>query len=270
MNGTLHEVVAIVCGGLLVALVLALIFSTKFRDDVLGGEGEASVAGILTVKGVAIVLLCGLFLGGMIYPLSMVPQPVGQCNEAINDVLSPLPAFSDDLAPDEVVKAVNEKLSTLNGEKQLLQATVTSCEEAKEGTEAEKRRLDKALQDEQGKLRNCNLSLRDYEQGTKGVLAKLNIIQDDIQKFSPAIDFAYVPDNKDKQDAAYRVLEVLGRLGHYEYAPSRDPDKARAALISFQRLKNILPDDPKKQGLLGRRTFLLLIDEYIASEANSA
>ena len=62
------------CGLLLLALIGALIFSQTFRNDVLAGEGEASVLGVLSVKGVAIVLLCGLFLGGLLYPLRFVPD----------------------------------------------------------------------------------------------------------------------------------------------------------------------------------------------------
>ena len=37
----------------------------------LGGTGEASVLGVLTVKGVAIVLLCALFVGGLIYSVQL-------------------------------------------------------------------------------------------------------------------------------------------------------------------------------------------------------
>lgn len=59
--------VAIVCAALLIALISAFIFSDKFRKDVLVGEGEARIFGIITVKGIAIIVLSGLFLGGLIY-----------------------------------------------------------------------------------------------------------------------------------------------------------------------------------------------------------
>ena len=68
-------VISGVCGLLLIALVSALIFNQSFRNDVLGGEGEATVLGILSVKGVAIVLLCGLFLAGLLYPLQFINSP---------------------------------------------------------------------------------------------------------------------------------------------------------------------------------------------------
>ena len=61
-----ENLVPIVCSVLLTALVAALIFNSKFRQDIMAGEGEASVLGILSVKGVVIVLLSGLFLGALI------------------------------------------------------------------------------------------------------------------------------------------------------------------------------------------------------------
>jgi hypothetical protein len=55
---------------LLAALVAALILRKDFRDAVLGGTGEATFFRILTVRGVAIVVLCGLMIGGIVFSLS--------------------------------------------------------------------------------------------------------------------------------------------------------------------------------------------------------
>ncbi len=52
------ELIAFLLALLLAALIVALILRRDFRDALLGGQGEASVLGVLTVKGVAIVLLC--------------------------------------------------------------------------------------------------------------------------------------------------------------------------------------------------------------------
>ncbi len=76
MNDILPVLVSGVCGLLLVVLVGAFILSAGFRDAVLGAQGEATVTGILSVKGVAIVLLCGLFLAGLLIPLGYIQQPV--------------------------------------------------------------------------------------------------------------------------------------------------------------------------------------------------
>lgn len=63
---------------LLASLVIALIVSKNFRSDVIGGSsGEAKVFGILTVKGVVIVLLCAIFVGGILYTLAKVQNSVG-------------------------------------------------------------------------------------------------------------------------------------------------------------------------------------------------
>lgn len=55
---------------LLVAVVLALIFSKSFRQDVIGGQGKANILGILTVEGVIVVILCAIFVGALIYMTS--------------------------------------------------------------------------------------------------------------------------------------------------------------------------------------------------------
>ncbi len=55
-----------VCAIATLTIVFALIFSEKFRKDILGGEGEANVFGILSVQGTAVIVLSGLFLAGLI------------------------------------------------------------------------------------------------------------------------------------------------------------------------------------------------------------
>jgi hypothetical protein len=74
MSYSISEFIAIFFDFLLMALIVALIFRRDFRDAVLGGPGEASIAGILTVKGVAIVLLCGLLIGGILFALTKLPS----------------------------------------------------------------------------------------------------------------------------------------------------------------------------------------------------
>lgn len=68
-----HELIAVVLVALLAALVVALIFRREFRDAVLGGPGEASFFGLLTVKGGAIVLIFGLLIGGILSALNKLP-----------------------------------------------------------------------------------------------------------------------------------------------------------------------------------------------------
>lgn len=58
---------------LLAALMVALIFSRDFRDAVLGSPGEAKFLNLITVKGVAIVLLSGLLIAALVYTLDKIP-----------------------------------------------------------------------------------------------------------------------------------------------------------------------------------------------------
>ena len=77
MFNSIYEIIPLFFSFLLFILILALIFRRDFRDAVLGGPGEASIAGILTVKGVAIVLLCGLLVGGILFSLNKMPSTKG-------------------------------------------------------------------------------------------------------------------------------------------------------------------------------------------------
>lgn len=56
---------------LLVAIIVAFIISPKFRKDVIAGEGEAAVLGIINVKGVIIVLLSALLIGSLLFILRL-------------------------------------------------------------------------------------------------------------------------------------------------------------------------------------------------------
>jgi len=107
--------IAGVCALLLSALVLALILNAKFRTDILGGEGEAKVLGFISVKGVAIVLLCALFLGGLIYPLSVESKATPIQNNPhihqIDDLLAQLPeSFTDQKTPQQTINKVRQYL----------------------------------------------------------------------------------------------------------------------------------------------------------------
>ncbi len=106
--------------------------------------------------------------------------------------------------------------------------------------------------------------LSSCEKGSSDFLSKLIVIQKDIREFSPAIDFAWEADKK--KEAAFRVLEILGRLGHYKNAPEPEPARAKEALIQYQKAKGILPMEEPKQGLLGRTTFLRFVTDYIQLE----
>lgn len=294
MTENLPILIAAVFAFLLVALIVALIFSKQFRDAMLGGEGEASVLGVLTVKGVAIVLLCALFVGGLIYPLySQSPTlpsagneldnnqsrcPETDCIQEISSILSPLEAYTSDTDPKNIValtnnESENKKAKIAKCEAELKQKDATISQSAQEldlvrvKLKTANKASDEARNDSdvcQADLQKKDILIAEYKKGEKGLLSKLDRINSDIQEFYPAVDFTWEIDKK--EEAAYRILEVLRTFGYYSTAPTKNPGLAREAIIRFQKAKHILPDDESKQGLLGRSTFVKLIEEYMAYE----
>jgi hypothetical protein len=79
--------VAVLFALLLAGLVVALIFRRDFRNAVLGAPGEATVFGLLTVKGVAIVLLCSLLIGAILFVLTHLPVPAPE-TVAVNKAIA--------------------------------------------------------------------------------------------------------------------------------------------------------------------------------------
>ena len=63
----IQTLISIGCMVLLFIIVIAFIFDRRFRKDVIAGKGEVKFLGLLSAKGVIIVVLCTLFLGGAIY-----------------------------------------------------------------------------------------------------------------------------------------------------------------------------------------------------------
>jgi hypothetical protein len=72
MDFSIYEYVAIFFAFLILALVIALIFRRDFRDDMLGGSGEAIFFKIFTVKGATILVLCGIFIGAILFCLNKI------------------------------------------------------------------------------------------------------------------------------------------------------------------------------------------------------
>jgi hypothetical protein len=61
--------VSALCGGLLLAVIVALIADFRgFRRDLVAVEGEIKL-GPLSAQGVAVLVLCAMLLSGLVYPL---------------------------------------------------------------------------------------------------------------------------------------------------------------------------------------------------------
>lgn len=93
---------------LLVIIVLALIFSQKFRQDIIGAPGKANVLGILTVEGVVVVILCSLFVGGLIYVISEFRQSIVPTPQKKMISIQDLPENIQSVDPKKVLEKIEE------------------------------------------------------------------------------------------------------------------------------------------------------------------
>ena len=66
--------VSLLCGLLLAAVILALIFKQDFRKDVTAKQGKTILFNAVSVEGVIVVLLSGMLLGGLLYPVWRNPE----------------------------------------------------------------------------------------------------------------------------------------------------------------------------------------------------
>ncbi|MGI9280039.1 MAG: hypothetical protein ACR2PX_10480 [Endozoicomonas sp.] len=65
-----------VCAFLLCCLILALIFSSKFRADITSGNtNKTKIFNVITLEGALVLSLCGLFFYGLIQPVIKPPEP---------------------------------------------------------------------------------------------------------------------------------------------------------------------------------------------------
>jgi hypothetical protein len=58
---------AILCGALLSIVTVTFLFSDRFRKDVVAGDSETKIIGILNAKGAIIVVIIAIFLGGLLF-----------------------------------------------------------------------------------------------------------------------------------------------------------------------------------------------------------
>ncbi len=104
------------------------------------------------------------------------------------------------------------------------------------------------------RLANCTTSIT-------GILQKIVSLQLDFQKFGTTINFEH--NSQEKEDLAFKVLDILGQFGYYKGEPIANPILAKNELVNFQRLKLISPPE----GYLGKKTFIQFINEYAALES---
>ncbi len=103
----IESIPTFVCAALLIAILGATIFGESFRHDILSGTGDVKMFGLLTVTGVALVLIVALLMGGLLLSVKWMwkyqrkpleVRSVKSDPELLNDLRKAYPevAFSDD------------------------------------------------------------------------------------------------------------------------------------------------------------------------------
>ncbi len=200
--------------------------------------------GYLNVLFTALILEVVVAVVGMYNGATFFPE---ENRISIVNLPEKLQAASSDISLKKIVYLWSE--NELNVESiASLNKNIDSCMSNSDGIQVE---LDKA----RGKLNRCIIP-------SSGILANLLSIQEDIKMHGPTINFTWQPEKK--KDAAYRVMDVLGALGFHNEVLTYDPEKAAGILRSYQISKGIEP----ASGMLGRKTFIQLLNDYIIIETN--
>lgn len=241
-----------VCALSLIGLVTGLIVSSKFRNDVLGGEGEASVLGLISVKGVAIVLLCSLFVGGMIYPMSA--SPTIQPNDS-SDLINERDSLESDL---NVKNSENEKL---NREFQKLQLENQKVEDEKEKL---KKLVDElgvkiAALDAKNAEKDDEINkLRDDGVNSDKFLRDVQLLEEQRNRFQGSIDTSAF-DLDEKVQAFIITQRLLKRIGYYDGEIDGDAEKTRLAVVNYKK-KTF--KDQRYWAVITRATIIKMIGDY--------
>lgn len=98
-------------GILLGAIIVALIASKSFRQDLAASDNKASLFNVISIEGAVVLVMCGIFFYGMIYPVLNPHKGFSLIAEASN-VKVETPKELIDLYKSEV-----EKSSSLQAEK---------------------------------------------------------------------------------------------------------------------------------------------------------
>lgn len=241
-----------VCALALIGLIAGLIVSSTFRNDVLGGEGEASVLGLISVKGVAIVLLCALFVGGMIYPMSATPsiQPANTADIAkerdqLKSVLEERNSAYGELNREyQELQLKNQKAEDTNQDLQKrvgeLQQKVGSLNETITGKDAEVRELQAAAV-------NSDKFLRDVQ-----------LLEEQRNRFQGSIDTSAY--DLDKKVEAFTITQrLLKRIGYYDGPVDGDAERTRLAIINYK--KKTFKDE-RYWAVITRATIIRMMGDY--------
>jgi hypothetical protein len=155
-----------------------------------------------------------------------------------------LPSEYQAATPNEAVQNISSLILENKNNLQKIDAQKTKIESCQN-----------ELQENKVKLNKCTIP-------KSGILGTLLDIQEDIKVHGPTINFLW--QSEKKQEAAYRVMNVLGALDFFHEAPTKEPAKAVELLKKYQLSKGISP----ASGKLGRKTFIQFLNDYIILESN--
>lgn len=130
-------IVVLVCGFLLTALVLAMIFSRTFLESLLdtNSEAEATFGNKLTIRGQLVLALCLAFIAGMSFPLWIQR----------NDI--EVGALEDEVAALEITREeLDTRISDLEREQYSSNQMINSLQESNDQLSAEKNSLQERLE----------------------------------------------------------------------------------------------------------------------------
>lgn len=231
--------ISAVSGLLLILVVGGLIFNAGFRKDLVASEGKASLFGIISVEGVMVLVLCALFVFGMIYPITKdanAPEIQGLAN---------------------TVKAQDVEITNLNTDIDMLETNKTDLEERVLTLESVNTTLDKA--NSQLKSDSQALTLQNERYNNGGFIAKQDVVKfveeldldDDLSK-----SFRQVQANrKGPWSIASGTLEVVisvpGNLKPGRNRSCQKYYKKRVELITdYKQGNNISRHEVKVKGLI--------------------
>ena len=249
--------ISAICGFLLILVVSGLIFNRGFRKDLTASEGEASFLNIISIKGVLVLILCGLFVFGMIYPITK-DAPSGIDPSKLEDA-------------KQQIKTLKLSTEKLTAETSTLASNNTKIQEKNsklEGDNFELNKKNKSLNNENEKLLKTNIVLNTENKYLKES-SNNRILEKDIPSFVRNLDIdsdisqslRYLSNSqKGPWSLASDTLEVVISV------PGRRPKGRNLSCQKYYNKKVELISNYKKGGQLinGNSTLTVNINGLIA------
>lgn len=241
-----------VCALLLIGLITGLIVSSKFRNDVLGGDGEASVLGMISVKGVAIVLLCAIFVGGMIYPMGASSSIHQSESSEVSKELDELKTVLEKKSAE--YESLNKGFQKLQIDKQKVDDKVVDLERIIEELKADIGGLNDVVSKKDHKI----ALLKDDGVNSDKFLRDIQLLEEQRDRFQGSIDTSAF--DLDEKTQAFTITQrLLKRIGYYDGKIDGDAEKTRLAIVEYKKRTF---KDQRYWAVITRATIIKMIGDY--------